>query len=1316
MLAGPPLPFADFLEALRCKGLPIGLREHQAVARLLAQFSGGDPIELGDALAVLLAASPDEARLIRELFRLHYADALRPVTKSPPPPSRPQSRALVLQLGLGLLCVLLLLVMPAPRPASQRPAGPEDLAAVRTPDGGPGRPDLSDGEEGPEPQPASPLEPVEPARDHSWPRQIAGALIPPALIAGILYLLRRRAHRRHRLREQLRDQLEKLPGPSDYQLVLRDLRPPLPSDDLEDVATVLARLTAGEASGGGLDVRKTVERSLHRSPLIELVFAPRFQGHPLVILQDTGPAMRLWTRKVEAFIQGMAMRGVAVERYSFDPDPTQIYSGPDAPLLPLAELVRRAADSPLLIISTGAGAVTLLGQLKPWVQDLRRWPRRAWLHPLNNPSLWHPALAALPCNVWPMNRDGLLGASYDLAHDEDRRSLIPRDRLRPRRDVTPRDVERLKRLVALVPYAGLDLAELLRQRYAPEVPEEVLLHLVAHGTDYSGTVLRWALPELSRLLDGLRRDRDVDEETARRGLIELLDESEPPAGSLAHLRWRLDRAMQEVYLHDDAGTHAEHALSELKALAHTEILEEVDEALGRLAVPTDPKPRGHAALPIASPVDPRIQREVTTLIRAREHGEDAAVVATGTLTTPPPAIWPLPGLREIVVALVLPILLLLGIRAAKLGSSPLPNDDTAFTLEWLPPVDGKTSEGGSLQITLNPRYGTSGLAGEIEGLPTARRFAAFRGPSLTVPLTKQDLGHWVRARAVGPDRRIALSPQIEIPGRLPDGSLLVVFRSKLTGAVMPAIPFTAHRGQTAKPGISGQPLVLRPGQWRITADIPEHGRWNTIVNVDPATRSERTIDVSAEHGLIEPMDLPPHVTPADVRISGTPWDGKPLKVQPGPVEIAIVHDYYDYKATVDVKANEHKKHSLNIMPTHGVLELTVDPPFTNVAKLNKAQEYSRIPGGSGTYRLRYPAGRIELFFYSGGEGRSRPFDIKAGKTLNAYEHYEPKPEKSDPPKAEVPKVAEKDQAPDLRMPQECKDRNQFGPLRVGSVVILGKHRLVQGDPDWNTAMDQYVGKTARVTKLDTEEIGGACPVVRVDVDNGKWGWRIRDLKLSDIQTSLIALVRPLVDQPPIQAGECRDVRKKISNMRIGDIFVNVLNVELRRPFEHFSIFQGFLYFGDRSSLSQCTIDIGRKADSSTTISVLDGYWRNKKESELPVSLPELDVILINHISAWRGTGLMAEDPRPFDMIIGCWGFKFGKNYLILFSPVCKKFYVLFNGRSSIFISEDNTNKFHELVLDEIQELILRPLHNGSPNRATKPPALPQPNDLGSSSR
>jgi hypothetical protein len=96
--------------------------------------------------------------------------------------------------------------------------------------------------------------------------------------------------------------------------------------------------------------------------------------------------------------------------------------------------------------------------------------------------------------------------------------------------------------------------------------------------------------------------------------------------------------------------------------------------------------------------------------------------------------------------------------------------------------------------------------------------------------------------------------------------------------------------------------------------------------------------------------------------------------------------------------------------------------------------------------------------------------------------------------------------PGMAFPQECgMTTPRYGSATVGAMVILGRHRPVNGDTYWAPDMDLYVGRRARVTQAAGVDTQG-CPCVRVDADGGTYYWRIRDFRSPSGDTSAVAAV------------------------------------------------------------------------------------------------------------------------------------------------------------------------------------------------------------------
>jgi uncharacterized protein with von Willebrand factor type A (vWA) domain len=668
-----PVPFTDFLLYLRERGLPIGVSAHLTVAKLVAGWDSGNRDALRDALAALLARSPAELRLIQEQFDLYYSshgqdapaiaqwrqDPRPPISSSSPaPPTRASVRSRITSwsaLGLGvclLLVVALLLARRHPPTLPQPPdAGslPVDLGVA--------------------PQPAMAAAPLAPAtqtaRSHGAMAAWSGTAF--GLVFVVLYAARRRGRRREEEKRWTAEQLERLPGPQYYRWRLRQLRSPLRREDIEEFCTLLHRLCAEPGAGREPDVDRTVDRLARTGQLTRILHSRRPLRRPIVLLLDYGHDTRVFAAKLDALEQGIARRGIPSVRWYFDGDPSRLSTVPYGPEQGLASVLGQDRDTPILLVTYGSELSEPVAPLPRWVDTLRAFPRCALLHPIADPEAWPLRLQHnFPLSVWPMNRLGLRGAAHALAHDRALRLKIERTRLRVDTVINQESVRGLLRLMALAPRPTIEVVELLRQLYYPEVPEQVLLHIVHAAAAPGAAQLRIPTGQQAGLLTELRRLDQTKEQAARRTLLQALADSQPPLGSVAELRWRLDRSLQALHLRSAHGATADpaaiEAVAELTELAATPICDEVADTLRGLGLPGERAGKRAARVAVDTPLAANAVRRLGQA-RTPVYGAQA----------PGSSGWPRPGIREGVVALLAALLVWLaqwGLAGPKTENPP----------------------------------------------------------------------------------------------------------------------------------------------------------------------------------------------------------------------------------------------------------------------------------------------------------------------------------------------------------------------------------------------------------------------------------------------------------------------------------------------------------------------------------------------------------------------------------------------------------------------------------------------------------------------
>ncbi len=381
--------------------------------------------------------------------------------------------------------------------------------------------------------------------------------------------------------EAWRSAVAALPGPYHPRLVLRDLVTRLPRRDVEDAATLLARAFSGLGRGRELDVQRSLRETLSSGLRPQLVFRPRRVQQTVLVLQDVSQVMDAHTPRVDSFLTDLRRQGVVLERWYFDGDISVVSGRKGGPPLPLASLARRREDWPLMVVSSGFGLpATLTLRDRSWLQAFHLWTRRVWLSPISDMTLWPTAVRQVPIEVLPMSRNGLLQAASILAQGE--YAGLIRGAASVSVPATTADVLKMKRLASVVPFPTIPELELLRQRFAPAVPESAVLHAADSIGSHAGATLQMPDGEIRDHLRQLRKDLPGLETEVRHYLLRLLDQSEPAAGSAAHLRWEISTAVHRAEIARLTSSDAGPAFAALAELSNGPLWQETREAVARL--------------------------------------------------------------------------------------------------------------------------------------------------------------------------------------------------------------------------------------------------------------------------------------------------------------------------------------------------------------------------------------------------------------------------------------------------------------------------------------------------------------------------------------------------------------------------------------------------------------------------------------------------------------------------------------------------------------------------------------------------------------
>jgi len=563
-------PFQALLDELAAEGIRIGVSEHLALGKLLRRYDGCSRSQFRSAVAALLGSSVDEIGKIEQAFDRLYPEREPPRPEPPrpeplpPPPSSRRRRAISIAIAVAAVAaVAVVVIFVVPPAGSSDKSGTTGAGASGGSGQGSGRGSgrgsgsgsgqgSGQGSSQGSSRGAPPLEVCDdlPAREYEETETSAVVSGAGAAVALLILLISGRARGRRRLRawrdEASRARSASVAGPRSYRIVVKGAIQRDERHAYGSLATALQHVASERVRTDELDVRRTLRDTLRAFPRIVLALRTRRVPRPVVILEDTALDMAPWRGKIESLVGGLRREGVPIVHLYFSHAVARVSPARHGARAPLASYERAHPGSPLVIISCGA--------MLP-ADVVESWPVRCWLNPVGDPDLWPEPVRDQV--VWPITKAGLLRAS---------RALVARRWARPARDdaaeVSPRDARLFAALLALAPAPSFELAELVRARLFPHAPEELIL-----------AAQPWMEPS-THAPEDREALRELDPEGVHQRrlhelLVSVLEASEPPRGSAAHLRWRRDRALQLVALRDAEGAR------EIRALASDPLADEL---------------------------------------------------------------------------------------------------------------------------------------------------------------------------------------------------------------------------------------------------------------------------------------------------------------------------------------------------------------------------------------------------------------------------------------------------------------------------------------------------------------------------------------------------------------------------------------------------------------------------------------------------------------------------------------------------------------------------------------------------------------------
>ncbi len=609
-----PLPLSELLERLRRAGLPLGVDDHAAVQRLLGLEQRWDLEQLQLVLRATLARSLEEQAVFDEVFEAWawqgHASAVAPPPPKPAEPTRwwrglwqrqgakawlLAAMALALIVGTGIAWWLqrgapAIEVAESPPPPQEEvqepPALEQDLddALTLLEQAEPEAPEQVQAAEILEPEEAATTQPA----DLALPTvALAGLLLLAAFLVGLRRPVPGELSPPYRFRLRLQSQ-----GP-----------PPLPDlQQLEDLAANL-NVTPSREQSRRLDIDRTVAATIARAGLPSPVFerAPP-SPHYLVLLDRDSGAVAGW---VEQLFERLRRAGVRVDTYRYRGMPIALEAARSGRRTKLAGLAAGRFDALVVVGRAQAAFDASRDQLASWTASLQRFPDRTWFE-TSLPEHWDDSARQLVREtgtpVVPISLNALRLAQPG-------ESALRLDDVDPPWpwlcDEAPSSDLALERLeawlgtawplftaLAALPEPCAEQAFWLAERFFPQLTASDLLRLLMTPVLQRG---RWPGAMRAAVADRLASQRPELAAQVRAAVGSAMTDQEPPAGSAAHLRWRLLGA--EERLHFDPPAAAQELDQLRREHGEANPMVEESEPLGAWAAHADLDPAEGEAAP-----------------------------------------------------------------------------------------------------------------------------------------------------------------------------------------------------------------------------------------------------------------------------------------------------------------------------------------------------------------------------------------------------------------------------------------------------------------------------------------------------------------------------------------------------------------------------------------------------------------------------------------------------------------------------------------------------------------------------------------------